>query len=175
VTRLPYVYRLRPLPSIDEELDWFFNRAECDMGVSSNYEQALGARSASAHRTPEDAADAAHRCRRIRNWLKAIVDSDAGILQASYELRPWPVALFDQLGRLTGIVVKLACALDLLHSDRDRQRLIEMARAEWLVSSGAPMRLNASLCRIRREAEVRFVRAHRSYSIVRGRAGGGRP
>jgi hypothetical protein len=164
---LPFVYQLRPLPSVDEELDWFFNRAECDMGVSSNFEQALGPKSPSAQRSPEDAAEAAHRYRRIRTWLKAIADSDAGVLQAAYEVRDWPVALFDELGRLTGIVVRMACALDGMHYDRKLQQLIEMARAKWLASSGAPLRLNASLQRLRREAQTRFIRAHHAYSVVR--------
>jgi hypothetical protein len=165
---MPFVHQLRPLPSVDEELDFFFNRAECEMGLSSNFEQALGPRSTAARRSPEDAAEAAHRYRRIRTWLKAIADSDAGVLQAAYELRDWPVALFDQLGRLTGIVVRMACALDSMHADRRLQQLIEMARARWLVSSGAPLRQNASLARLRREAEVRFVRALHAYNTVRG-------
>jgi hypothetical protein len=165
---LPFVYQLRPLPSVDEELDWFFNRAECDMGVPSNFDRALGPRSTSIPRTPEDAAEAAHRYRRIRTWLKAMADTDAGVLQAAYELRDWPVSLFDELGRLTGIVVRMACALDGMYGDRDAQRLIEMARARWLVSSGTPLAENVSLARLRREAEIRFVRALRAYGSVRG-------
>ena len=168
---LPFVDQLRALPSVDEELDWFFNRAECDMGLSSNYQQALRARSAAPLRTPEDAAEAAHRQRRIRGWLEVMDDADAGVLQAAYELRPWPVALFDELGRLTGIVVKLACALDLAHADPRTARLVEMARAEWLVASSAPLRQDVSLARLRRQAEVRFVRAHQAYGLVRGRGG----
>jgi hypothetical protein len=72
------------------------------------------------------------------------------------------------LGRLTGIAVKMACALDSVHADRKLQQLIEMARATWLVSSGAPLRQNPSLARLRREAELRFIRAHHAYSVVRG-------
>jgi hypothetical protein len=62
----------------------------------------------------------------------------------------------------------MACALDSMHADRRLQQLIEMARARWLVSSGAPLRQNASLARLRREAEVRFVRALHAYNTVRG-------
>jgi hypothetical protein len=168
VKPFPFVHQLRPLPSVNEDLDFFFNRAECDMGISSNFEQALGPKSTWVRLSPEDAAEAAHRYRRIRTWLKAISDPDAGVLQAAYELRDWPVALFDQLGRLTGIVVKMACALDSLHAERRHQQLIEMARARWLVSSGAPLCQNESLERLRREAEVRFVRALHAYTVVRG-------
>jgi hypothetical protein len=165
-----FVHQLRPLPYIDEQLDWFFNQAECDMGLSSNFERALGIDSTSSRRTPEDAAEAAHRYRRIRTWLKAIADSDAGVLQAAYEVRNWPVALFDELGRLTGIVVRLACALDSVHADRRLQQTIEMTRAQWLASSG-DLRRNPTLARLRRDAEARFVRAHQAYARVCGQVG----
>ena len=165
---LPFVYQLHALPSVDEDLDWFFNRSEGDMGVSSNYELALGVASTSYRRTPEDAAEAAHRHRRIRTWLKAIADSDAGVLQAAYELREWPVPLFDELGRLTGVVVKLACALDSVHANRNLQQLVEAARAEWLVVSCVPLRQDASLLNLRREAENRFARALQGYGVARG-------
>jgi len=165
--RILLVADLRPLPAIDAELDWFFNQAECDMGASSNFDLVRGAMSTAPRITPEDAVEAAHLYRRVLTWLRTIADSDAGVLQAAYELRDWPVALFDELGRLTGIVVKLACALDGVYANRDVQQRIEAARAEWLVSSGAPLRRSASLAPLRRAAEVRFCRAHRAYEAVR--------
>ena len=166
---LPFVYQLRPLPSIDEELDWFHNRSESDMGVSSNFEHMLGAKSTAPRRTPEDAAEAAHRYRCIRRRLTSMADADAGVLQAAYELREWPITLFDEFGRLTGIVVKLACALDLAHADRRQQQLIESARAEWLVVSCAPLRGDPSLAKLRREAGLRFARALHVYGATRVR------
>jgi len=171
-----FVADLRPRIVVDDELDWFFNRAEGDMGLTSNYRACLGRLADDDYRrTAEDAAEAAHRHRRIRLWLKAIPDSDAGVLQAAYELREWPIPLFDALGRLTGVYVRMACALDPWPADRASQQVVEMARAEWLVASGAVRPRDPAFAVLRRQAEVRFVRAHQAYalarSILRGRRG----
>jgi hypothetical protein len=164
--------KLRGSTAIDDELDWFFNRAECDMGNQSNYLAMLGPYGpGSAIPSPEDAAEASHRARRIRRWLTSITSPDAGVLQCAYELRNWPVVLWDRLGRLTGIVVRLACALDGLPEDRDLQRVIETARAEWLAAQAPHTAVDATWNRLRREAEARFARAHHAYCAVRGHAG----
>jgi hypothetical protein len=85
-----------------------------------------------------------------------------------------PARTFD-LVRLTGIVARLACALDYLPPDRATQRVFELARAESLVSSHQPLRSDPFVVKLRREAELRFARACRAYSLARGvRAGGGR-
>ncbi len=44
----------------------------------------------------------------IRKRLGRMGDPDAGVLGAAYAPRPWPRALRRELGRLTGIVVRLA-------------------------------------------------------------------
>ena len=166
------VHLLRPTATVDAELDWFFNRAECDMGNRSNYEAVLGKYAATPRLpTPEDAAEASHAHRTIRGWLKAIADSDAGVLQAAYVMRPWPEKLYDELGRITGVVVRLACALDRWPEDRAGQERVEMARARWLESRCANGcgRSLAPLQKLRRDGEVRFARAHHAYAVVRGR------
>ncbi len=168
-TTLPFVFQLRPLPSIDEELDWFFNKAEADMGASSNYQQALGIDSASARRTAVDYVEASARYRRIRRWLKAIDDYDAGVIQAAYELRDWPVALFDELGRLTGIVVRLSCTPEQPYHDRGLRRRSEIMMAKWLVQVHMPLRQNEALGRLRHKAQVLFMAAHYAYGVARGR------
>jgi hypothetical protein len=163
--------QLRPKISLDNELDWFFNRAECDMGDQSNYLAMLGRYGpGSAVPSPEDAAEAAHRARRIRGWLRAMDSSDAGVLQCAYELRAWPVVLWDECGRLTGVVVRLACALDVLPDERWALQLLEMARADWLAAQCPHVAVDATLIRLRREAQARFARAHHAYSVVRGDA-----
>jgi hypothetical protein len=166
------VHRLRTRPVVDRELEWFFNRAECDMGMRSNFVSALGSRhSEGAGPTPEDVATVAHGYRRIRTWLLAIPDSDAGVLQTAYEIRPWPSALYDELGRLTGVVVRLACAQGPWPADRRSQALVELARAGWLESECGPYRRYGvgPLARLRRDAEKRFAQAHHAYSVVRGK------
>jgi hypothetical protein len=163
------IRQLRPKVSLDDELDWFFNRAECDMGNQSNYLAMLGRHGpGSLMPSPEDAAEAAHRARRIRGWLRAMASSDAGVLQCAYELRDWPVALWDALGRLTGVVVRLACALDGVLEDRKALQVIEMARADWLAEQTAHAAIDTTLIRLRREAQARFARAHEAYTVVRG-------
>ncbi len=165
------VHVSRSRPVVDRELEWFFNRAECDMGLRSNFLPGLWNLHPDAEvLTPEDAAEAAHAYRRIRSWLLGIPDSDAGVLLAAYEIRPWPRALDDELGRLTGVVVRLACALDVWPSDRKSQELVEMARAGWLAAESARYRRYGvgPLGRLRREGEKRFAHAHHAYCVVRG-------
>jgi len=165
------VGQLRPKVAVDDELDWFFNRAVCDMGDQSNYLAMLGRHGpGSAIPSPEDAAEAAHRARCIRRCLTAIESADAGVLQCAYELRDWPVALWDRLGRLTGVVVRLACALDGLPEDRQMRHVLEMARADWLASMGPHAGLDSTWIRLRREAQGRFARAHLAYGRLRGDA-----
>ena len=165
--RVATVGQLRPSLRIDEELDWYFNRAACDMGDQSNYLAMLGRNGpGSAIPSPEDAAEAAHRARRIRGWLAAMDPSDAGVLQCAYLLRAWPIALWDALGRLTGVVVRLACALDRLPEDRDELEFFETVRARWLAEECPCMSGDSTLTRLRREAQTRFARAHHAYALV---------
>ncbi len=166
------VRQLRPSVGEDEELDWFFNRAECDMGNQSNYLAMLGRHGpGSAIPSPEDAVDAAHRARLIHRSLRAMDPTDAGVLQCAYELRPWPVVLWDQLGRLTGVVVRLACALDRLPTERRELQLLETARADWLAAqcsrAAVDPALDSTCVRLKREAQTRFERAHQAYRVAR--------
>ena len=168
----PAVHMLRPTSVVDTELQWFFNRVDCDMGVHSNFHDALsGQLTPSEGVTPEDAAEASHAQRTIRGWLLAIPDADAGVLQSAYEQRAWPGSLVDELGRITGVVVRLACAQGPWPADRRSQALVELARAGWLESECGPYRRYGvgPLARLRREAEKRFAQAHHAYSVVRGK------
>jgi len=170
-SRAPAVHMLRATPVVDTELGWFFNRVECDMGIRSNFHDALSGELASSERvTPEDAAEAWHAQRTIRGWLLAIPDADAGVLQSAYEQRDWPGSLVDELGRITGVVVRLACALDPWPADRAAQRLVEMSRAYWLESHCSKGRGRGfeTLLQLRREGEIRFAKAHHAYAVVRG-------
>jgi hypothetical protein len=168
----PGVHALRTKPAFDMELEWFFNRAECDMGLRSTFEATLGARCPRPGApTPEETVEAARAYRTIRRWLLAIDDRDAGVLQAAYEVRPWPLHLYDELGRLTGVVVRLACALGTWPEDRRAQQAMEMARAEVLAAECFQCRGTSfsPIVRLRREAEKRFARASHAYAVVRGK------
>jgi hypothetical protein len=171
--RGPKVQSFLPPPDVDAELAWFFNEATLAMGESSNFERVVGtACGRNDYPSPEAAAEATHAHRQIRSWLLAIPDADAGVLRAAYEERPWPLRLSDELGRLTGIVVRLACALDAWPDDRASQELLETVRAGWLegqlaaVGPGRPM--SALIGKLRPQAELRFASAVHAYSVVRG-------
>ena len=167
----PAIHMLLPTPIVDTELDWFFNRAECEMGVPSNFHAVLPRHLAqSERRTPEDAAEASHAHRTIRRWLLAIPGADAGVLQVAYEQHDWPSSLVDELGRITGVVVRIACALDRWPADKAAQRVVETARTRWLDSHCSKGRGRGfeTLLRLRREGEVRFAKAHHAYAVVRG-------
>lgn len=171
--RAPAIHTLRTRPRYAVELEWFFNRAEGDMGMRSTFELSLGVRRPGMEApSPEETVGRAHAYRTIRGWLRAIDDRDAGVLQAAYEARPWPVDLYDDLGRLTGIVVRLACDAGHWPADRRAQQAVEMARAEVLAADCIQWRgmSTSPLLPLRREAERRFTRAHHAYARVRGEA-----
>jgi hypothetical protein len=169
VRRVSSIRQLRPNVGIDAELDWYFNQSACDMGAQSNYLAMLGLEGpGSAIPSPEDAVEAAHRARIIRDRLRAMRSGDAGVLQCAYELRAWPVVLWDALGRLTGVVARLATALDPQPEDHDALQAIEMARAEWLARECERAGAHRELTSLRRVAEVRFATAHRAYAALRG-------
>jgi hypothetical protein len=155
----PFVYMLQPTPKVDEELEVFFNRIESDMGISSNYRASLGL---AIPLGPDDVVEAAHRCRLILRALRAIKDSEAGVLRAAYTIAPWPSPLVEELGRLTGIVVRLSFVRARAGRSREELAEAEMLTRELGATGGA------SLKTLRREAEVRFVRAHRAYAMARG-------
>jgi hypothetical protein len=162
------VRRLRAQPAAEIELEWFFNMAQADMGLRSNFELCLGVKAAAVHGSPEDFLEAARTHTLIRGWLRAMPDSEAGVLQAAYETRLWPRRLWDELGTLTGVVVRLACALDPWPEDRRSQEVVEMVRAGWLAAEHEKHGAEGTWATLRREGEVRFVRAMRAYGLVRG-------
>jgi hypothetical protein len=151
---------------VEDDLLWFFNQAECDLGLSSNYYESLGYFGELAAAPPDTVVEEAHRYRRIRGRLKAISDSDAGVLQAAYTNRPWPAPLARELGRLTGVAVRLCFTpftWPVGEALQDRAERVEAERLSIVLGvAGAEL-----LGQLRREAEARFVRALRAYAGVR--------
>ena len=144
----PTLAGLAPSPAVDEELQWFFSVEDGDFVSSSNFGRMLSSVTEDGEwRTPEDHARAAQTHRVIRSRLKRIHDRDAGVLQCAYLPRPWPVRLRKELGRLTGIVVRLACDRQTWPIERGRQLAIDLQNAETL---------HAMVCRGRR-GETRKV------------------
>lgn len=112
---------------------------------------------------------AAERHRVIRSHLKSIPDGDAGILQCAYAPRPWPVRLAKELGRLTGIVVRLSCDRGTWPEEHPRQLATDADSAERL---HAMLREGGDEDRrvlrdLRRQAELRFAHALGKYTSAR--------
>jgi hypothetical protein len=161
---------------VDQELRWFFVAEDGDFASQSNFGRMLAPITEDGEwRTPEDHARAAQKHRVIRSHLKSIPDSDAGVLQCAYAPRAWPVALAKELGRLTGIVVRLSCDHETWPEERARQLAIDVENADVLhlmLRAGGDE--NRSVLRdLRREAQGRFAHALREYVAARtGRAQG---
>jgi hypothetical protein len=165
------VAKLRASPVADAELEWFFNLADSDMGDVSNFGRLLPpVDEEGERRTMEDHAEAAHAYRVIRGWLRAIPDSDAGVLQTAYEPRCWPRAVRNELGLLSGIAVRLMVTPDEWPEDRRSQHAMDSENAREL----ADMCVNRgpkeekTLQRLRFEAQGRFARSVAAYEKVRG-------
>jgi hypothetical protein len=165
----PCIHELRPARAVDQELEWFFNRAESDMGLRSNFLASLGRHGPGSHApSPDEAVDASHQQRRIRGWLSAIEDTHTEVLRSAYVQRDWPVVLWDRFGRLTGIVVRLACAHDAVPEGLRAQERFEMNHAAWLAGECHRAAIDPLFIRLRTDAQGRFARATSAYSRARG-------
>jgi hypothetical protein len=154
----------QPRGPADVELDWFFNLAECDMGDRSNYFAMLGRQEPD---TMEDRAEACHARRLIRRRLLNLGSHDAGVLQVAYAARPWSIELRDELGRATGVVVRLAAAEVGLPDDDTELDVLERRTAQWL-SEALARTGPAALERLHPRALGLLKRAFRAYVRQRG-------
>jgi hypothetical protein len=165
----PTLARLAPRPTIDEELRWFFHIEDGDTS-SSNYGRMLSPCTEDGEwRRLEEHAAAERKHRVILSHLKSLSDVDAGVLQCAYAPRPWPVPLAKELGRLTGIVVRLSCDRATWPDERGKQLALDAENAEKLhviLRTGGDQSRRA-LRDLRREAEGRFARALGEYVQAR--------
>jgi hypothetical protein len=154
----------QPNGPADIELDWFFNLAEVAMGNRSNYAVLLGPQDGD---TMEARAEACHARRLLRRRLLDLGSHDAGVLQVAYTARPWSLQLREELGRTTGVVVRLASAEEGLPDDDKELDVLERRTAARL--SEALMRSGpAALDPYRAHALELFKRAFRAYERERG-------
>lgn len=161
----PEPHYAEPCGPADEELEWFFTMEESSLGLRSNFEDALR-----IQRHRRDRSDSFHVAARVRRIilerLRRMGDPDAGVLEAAYAPRPWPGPLLDELGRLTGVVVRLATRKVGVLRARDRPRVEEeVARA--LVDS-FKKEGGAELACLREWAETYFDHAYGAYRQQRG-------
>jgi hypothetical protein len=163
--------RARPSETVDTELAWFFNAAEGELGDESNFGRLFSSVSNSGEwRTPEAHVEAARAYYRIRAWLRAMPDSDAGVLQAAYEPRPWPRRVRQELKLLTGIAVRLTTDPATWPERRELQLADDAENAKILdrVCADRGPKDIALLQDLRRLAEARLAGAIRRYVEVRG-------
>jgi hypothetical protein len=168
------VHQLRSRPEFDVELEWFFNRAEAGMGIRSGFEAQLGARAPHAGAPlPDEVVEEAHAHRQITRWLGRMLPLHVSVLKAAYEAWPWPTALYDELGRLTGIAVRFACvhAGETCPEDEPSLRRALLTRAAVLSAECERYRAVhlAPLVPLRHEAEKYFAHALYAYAQARGK------
>lgn len=161
-----------PTGPADEELEWFFTMAESDIRGPSTFVAELARVVDDAGRvTLEDRAEAVHAHRKMMKWFVEIGDHDAGVLKVAYTARPWPLRLREELGRLTGVVIRMAAAEVGLPDDD---------RALDALEQRAALRLDAALAngerivgKRQRAASPIFRKAFVAY--VRERGGASKP
>jgi hypothetical protein len=159
------LHTLRASPTVEAELEWFFTMAESSMGCRSNFaEAAARVRPTEDPPSAEDDAEAARHRARVRALLHAIPSKHAGVLQTAYEPRPWPLGLRDELGRLTGIVVRLACSEMGIPGDGQR---VEMLLASELERRRTAEPADDRTAKLRHRAERLFGAALRAYGRER--------
>jgi hypothetical protein len=162
----PEPHYAEPYGPADEELEWFFTMAESSMGRRSNFEDSLRIQ---RHRRDqsESHVEAVRAHRVILERLRGMGDPRAGVLQAAYTARAWPVPLLLTLGRHTGIVVRLATAEIGLLDDS------HLARVEEDVARGLVETLykeEGKLAPLRELAATYFDDAYDAYRRKRGRS-----
>jgi hypothetical protein len=165
----PTLARLAPSPFIDEELRWFFHIEDGDTS-SSNYGRMLSHVTEDGEwRTLEEHAAGERKHRIILSHLKSLADVDAGVLQCAYAARPWPAGLAKELGRLTGVVVRLSCDRATWPEEHGQQLALDAENADKLhvlLRSGSDA-YRRILRDLRREAEGRFARSLGAYVEAR--------
>jgi hypothetical protein len=158
---------------LHEELSWFFNEAESAASLPSNFTTPRGKASSwygtmmKADLGAEERVEAACAAGTIERRLRAMPDSDVGVLFAAFGPHLWPEKLERALGPLTGIVVRLAAAGGTptgagghaARRDHDVARALERSlHHEGLLGLGL----------LRAEAHTLLARALRAYARIRG-------
>ena len=161
-----------PTGPADTELEWFCTMAESAIrGPSAFVAQLASVLDEPGNTTMEDRAEAVHAHRKMMEWFVEIGDHDAGVLKVAYMARPWPLRLREELGRLTGVVIRMAAAEVGLPDDDRALDALEQRTA---------LRLDAALANGERIVEKRqraaspiFRKAFVAY--VRERGGASKP
>jgi len=143
-------------PVVEEELEWFFSVQKSHVDNESIGDE------------DGDRAAAAIAYRKIRVWLLEMEDRDAGVLKSAYAPGPWPRELHEAVGRLTGIVVRLASAEIGWPEDPSEQEMLEARVGTYLERARVQGGIGV-LARFRPRATEYLRTAIKSYARERGR------
>jgi hypothetical protein len=149
-------------PELEALLGWFFSVD--DGRCIKPYFDKLSERQLRALRGPDACEEQVHRA--IRRRLYSVSNHHAGVLQAAFGPRVWPKGLRRELGRLTGIVVRLACGGHWPEETWD-QYLLEMRVATHLDAVLAHTG-GAFLAAYRASARALLRQALLAYGVVPG-------
>jgi hypothetical protein len=153
----------------DQELEWLFTLAEADMGDRSYFLDGLvGVSKAEMDAMLDARVEAAHAQRTLLAWIRELDDFDAGVLQTAYIARPWPLALREELGRLTAIAVRLGSAEAGLPDSREALDALDLQTALRL--DEALGREPHTVMRLAEQARPLLQRAFEAFLIKRGGA-----
>jgi hypothetical protein len=166
--RKPAVQWFVPRGSADKELEWFFTMAECDTAPRSAFVASLERvlPNESGDSTMEDRVEATQAQRTLLRWIQEVGDHDAGVLKVAYMARPWPLMLREELGRLTGVVVRLRAAeIGLPDDDRELDTLEQRTaiRLNEALACG-----DSNVDRLKRKASPLLQKAFLAYVRERG-------
>jgi hypothetical protein len=165
----PTLAHLVPSPATEEELRWFFHIEDGDPSPLVYGRLLPSVTEEGEWRTLADHTAANRRHCVIRSHLKSISDRDAGVLQCAYAPRPWPPPLAKELGRLTGIAVRLSCNRATWPDERSYQLGVDTMNArklEAMLHQGGGENVRV-LRDLRREAQARFAGALGQYVAAR--------
>ena len=166
---------LRAPSAAEDELDWFFTRAESAMGIQSNWgplmEMALSGLRGTAHDPADTDVDArleaVHAARVIRERLQRMPRAEAEVLCAAFEARRWPTRVATVLGRLAGVAVQTEEARSGFAEATAMKRTAADTVATWLEELLACGGLR-EIAPVKWAAQCRWVTAVRAYREVRG-------
>ena len=166
---------LRAPSAAEDELDWFFTRAESAMGIQSNWCPLMAMALTGVRGTVQDPADvdvdarleAVHAARVIRDRMQRMPREQAEVLCAAYEARRWPTRVAVVLGRVAGVAVRTDEARSGFAEATAMRRTAADTVAGWLEELLACGGLR-EIAPVKWAAQCRWVAAVRAYREVRG-------
>jgi len=151
----------------DDELRWFFNDAEIEMGQPSVLAAAFSGRGSGSLEVSEDHAEARHSAGKIKDRLQNIGVREWRVLEALYTDRIWPGTLVRRLGPVVGVVEGLVGVRAQYLHEHKAQLTTAPSTTAWLEE--LVVRCSRDLVAWRKDAFLACERALEAYELARGR------